>query len=93
MRYFVSGIYKLGNIKNPYCKMRISNLPFTILKEFVAPNLKKLGTYYVEKAVKAIDGMPITIAKINSGHYIDRIRPHSKDFRATKIQELSYIDV
>lgn len=91
MRYFVSGIYKLGNIKNPYCKMRISNLPFTILKEFVAPNLKKLGTYYVEKAVKAIDGMPITIAKINSGHYIDRIRPHSKDFRATKIQELSYI--
>lgn len=71
--------------------MRIFNLPFTILREFVAPNLKKIGTYYVEEAVKAINGMPVTIAKINSGHYIDRIRPHAKDFRATKIQELSYI--
>jgi hypothetical protein len=72
-------------------QMRIFNLPFTILKEFVVPNLKNLGTFYVEKAVKAIDGMPITIAKINIGHNIDRIRPHAKDFRAEKIQDLSYI--
>jgi hypothetical protein len=71
--------------------MRIFNLPFTILKEFVAPNLKNLGTFYVEEAVKSIDGMPVTFAKINIGHNIDRIRPHLKDFRAETIQQLSYI--
>ncbi|MCK8143434.1 hypothetical protein MW871_16200 [Flavobacterium sp. I-SCBP12n] len=71
--------------------MKIENLPFYILKKFISTKLKTIDTIFIEKALKEIKAMPITIAKMNSGHYVDRIRPHSEDFRAKKIQELSYI--
>lgn len=42
-------------------------------------------------AIKEMKNKPIPIAKVHTGHYIDRVTMHDKNFRAGNIQRLSYI--
>jgi hypothetical protein len=62
---------------------------------YAADNLDSIELPPIFKALKALPNKPMTVAKMNGNghHYIDRIRIHPKNFRAKKVQELSYLNI